>query len=175
MFLKLTAVSAVAAVAAAAGPQAPADFLGSEHRYVLATSDEFDSAALGGWDKKLGDWLGTAPGAFADGNADTINGKLWLTAKEQPGFKPGELDEGCECGLQEISTGIVVSVGAHTPHRPHGSQPSPPPPPPLSMPLALPPALALRLLCVPSASRPPFRSGRLAVVVTSRAACHTCG
>jgi len=81
--------------------------------YETAHSDEFDAAgaiSAAKWTQELGEWKGTPPGAFKQGNAAISSGKqLVLTSKNDAGFVPAGIDENCDCGFGDISTPLVVS------------------------------------------------------------------
>ena len=79
--------------------------------YVLdSNSDEFDTALSSTkWATSLDGWAGAAPAFFSDG-AVTTNGKdLMLQQRYAP--VPEDL-AGCECGFENITTGMVVSKNA---------------------------------------------------------------
>jgi len=72
--------------------------------------DEFSADSIGtNWDTKLGDWTGTAPGAFKASNAVVNGGKLELRSTYDEGFTPLGLDADCDCGFENIATAMVVS------------------------------------------------------------------
>jgi len=72
--------------------------------------DEFSADSIGtNWDTTLGDWTGTAPGAFKASNAKVAGGKLQLRTTYDAAFTPLGADADCDCGFENIATSMVVS------------------------------------------------------------------
>lgn len=105
-------VFALCGFAAAAAAKSPLDETGRlDGVYTLSGhSDEFGGAFKDGkWAKKLGDWIGTAPGAFDDDMATQKGGKLRLRARKAWQFLPDGVTDDCDCGFGNYKTGMVAS------------------------------------------------------------------
>jgi len=86
--------------------------LGAADTWNSKFVDGFDSNSVGStWDTSLGDWTGTAPGAFKASNAGVSGGNLRLRTTYSTTFNPfaGTESEQCDCGFENIATSMVVS------------------------------------------------------------------
>jgi len=81
-------------------------------QYTLTKhSDEFRAFDSTKWDKKLGDWIGTAPGAFKESLAQVEDREgLTLRTRRKPGFAPDGVTDDCDCGFGDYMTAMVAST-----------------------------------------------------------------
>lgn len=105
--MQILTSAALAVLLASAKGQQPT---GSTSKWNANFMEEFTSGTIGSnWMRTLGDWKGTAPGAFVDANSVILNGQLLLKTTYADGFTPAGLDEDCDCGFENIQTSMVAS------------------------------------------------------------------
>ena len=101
-------VLSVAALAVATHAQQPT---GASTSVIWnpAFADDFASFDRNAWDTSLGDWKGTAPGAFDAKNVGATANQLTLKTTYDTGFTPAGGDPDCDCGFENIATSMVVT------------------------------------------------------------------
>jgi len=106
MLTNILALAAAIAAAAAEDTQP----LGQSGWGTLTFQDEFNDGALKNWGTDLSGWKGTAPGAFDSSLLLVKNSRLQIRSQwKGASLDVQGLDEGCDCGFENIATSMVVS------------------------------------------------------------------
>ena len=110
----LSNILAVAAIATAASAQSNQQPVGQSGWQQIAFADEFNQgdAYTTNWGTDLGGWTGTAPGVFDSSLIQMKNGRLQLRSQWRGASLNVAglgLDEGCDCGFENMATSMVVS------------------------------------------------------------------